>query len=219
MKYILIRLAFWVLILSVASCGNGGNNNGKSGNPDGNTNSGDSLNNVGNPGDSSLITVINRMIDLMDDMSLTEHFDVHYAKLMMLHHQGAIDMARIEIAKGKDEKLIALAREIMDRKAEEIKILETNVSYHKPKAADDVTDRELKESINKMMRGMKTIEIKGNTDHEYAQMMVLHLQCAIEMSAQEVIQGHHVQLKLKARDMIRDDNTTLDQIKAWLSDN
>ncbi|MEO5906467.1 MAG: DUF305 domain-containing protein, partial [Saprospiraceae bacterium] len=149
---------------------------------------------------------------------LSEHFDVHFAKLMVMHHQGAIDMVRIELAKGKDDRLITLARKIMDRKAEEIKVLETNVSHHKPKAADNVTDKELKESISKMMNGMKNIEIKGNTDKEFAQMMLLHLRSAVEMGAQEVIQGHHVQLKLMARDMIREDKKVMEEIENWLSD-
>ncbi len=219
MKYILIRLAFWVLIFSAASCGNAENNNGKGGTPDGSTSIGDSLGTVGHPGDSSLIRVMNKMIGQMSKMSLSEHFDVHYAKLMMLHHQGAIDMAKIEIAKGKDSKLIEIARKIMNRKTEEIKFLATNVSHHKPKAAENVTDIELKESISKMMTGMKDIRIEGSTDKEFAKMMVLHLQCAVETGAQEVIQGHHVQLKLKARDMIREDNIALNEIKVWLSNN
>ena len=138
---------------------------------------------------------------------------------MTLHHQGAIDMARIEMTKGKDAKLVALAKSLIERKTKEIESLKSNVSHHKPKAADDVTDKELKESISKMMTGMKDIQIKGNTDQEFAQMMILHLQSAIEMSAQEVIQGHHVQLKLMARDMIGDDKKLLNEMKDWLSAN
>ena len=217
MKYILILSASWLGIFIFPSCGGPGNeNNSNIVNPDGNAGIIDTLGSMGNPGDSSLILVMDSMIRDINRMSLSEHFDVHYAKLMIRHHQGAIEMAKIELVKGRDAQLKSVAESLINRYDREIKVLEESVHDHKPKPAEDVTEAELKESISKMMTEMNAISIKGDTDKEFAEMMMLHLRCAVEISAQEVIQGHHVQLKLTARDMIRDDQKLLQEIKSWL---
>ena len=46
--------------------------------------------------------------------------DVDFARMMIPHHQGAIDMARVELAQGKDPTLRAMAQDIV--KAQEGKI-------------------------------------------------------------------------------------------------
>ena len=56
------------------------------------------------------------------DMAITfsGNTDVDFIKGMMPHHQGAIDMARIELEHGKDPKVRKLAREIIKAQNTEI---------------------------------------------------------------------------------------------------
>jgi uncharacterized protein (DUF305 family) len=39
--------------------------------------------------------------------------DVDFARMMIPHHQGAIDMARVELAQGKDPARRAMAQDII----------------------------------------------------------------------------------------------------------
>lgn len=58
----------------------------------------------------------------MDDASLktATPFDRAFIDMMRPHHQGAVTMARIELAKGADPKVKALARRIIAAQAKEI---------------------------------------------------------------------------------------------------
>ena len=46
----------------------------------------------------------------MGDMKMSGDVDRDFAKLMIPHHQGAIDMAKIEIEHGENEELKTMAR-------------------------------------------------------------------------------------------------------------
>jgi uncharacterized protein (DUF305 family) len=58
------------------------------------------------------------MMDM--DIEATGDADKDFVRMMIPHHQGAIDMAKVEIQYGKDEKLKAMAREIIAAQEKEI---------------------------------------------------------------------------------------------------
>lgn len=47
-------------------------------------------------------------------------FDREFIDMMVAHHQGAIEMARIELAKGADEEAMALAEAVIEAQSAEI---------------------------------------------------------------------------------------------------
>jgi len=51
----------------------------------------------------------------------TGNADVYFVKSMLAHHIGAVDMAKIQLQYGKDEKMIQLAKSIIAAQELEIK--------------------------------------------------------------------------------------------------
>ncbi|CAA9522638.1 MAG: hypothetical protein AVDCRST_MAG67-3814 [uncultured Solirubrobacteraceae bacterium] len=47
-------------------------------------------------------------------------FDAAFIKMMIPHHEGAVEMAKVELAKGEDRELKALAQDIIDAQRREI---------------------------------------------------------------------------------------------------
>lgn len=63
-------------------------------------------------------------------ITYTGDADVDYARGMIPHHQGAVDMARILLAEGKDPELQRLANDIYSSQTQEIAKLERWLNEH-----------------------------------------------------------------------------------------
>lgn len=57
------------------------------------------------------------------DVPFTGDADKDFARMMIAHHQGAIDMAVAELRYGKDKRLKRLAQEIIVEQQQEIAVL------------------------------------------------------------------------------------------------
>ena len=62
-----------------------------------------------------------RSMKKMETMPMSGNADRDFAEMMKVHHQGAIDMAELELKNGKDAKLRAMAKRIISAQEKEIK--------------------------------------------------------------------------------------------------
>jgi uncharacterized protein (DUF305 family) len=83
---------------------------------------------MGQPrGDQSVGSIalgaINQRMHREMDIEYTGNVDADFARSMIAHHQGAIDMAKIAAAFGKDPKIQALAQNIIKAQEDEIAMM------------------------------------------------------------------------------------------------
>ncbi len=71
------------------------------------------------------------MMKDMESMKPSGDTDRDFAMMMKIHHQGAIDMAQVEQKSGKDAKMRAMAKRIIEAQQKEIKEFEQWLEKHK----------------------------------------------------------------------------------------
>jgi len=76
---------------------------------------------------------MDKMMGTMDETTYTGQADRDFVSGMIPHHQGAIDMANVELKYGKDPQLRKLAQSIIDSQQTEIAMMEKWQAQHPPK--------------------------------------------------------------------------------------
>lgn len=185
-----------------------------------NTMPGDSTNSGMMEMDKTLMESMSNMKSKMKDMKMTGDFDVEFAYMMILHHQAAIDMSKVEITKGTDAQIKTIAHNIILSQKEEIEKMEMFVNNYKMPEAnrkDSKMHSELNEIMKAMMDKMDLMQMTGNTDKDFVKMMITHHESAVKMAEDELANGKQDEVKKMAQKMIVDQNKEITDFKTWLS--
>jgi uncharacterized protein (DUF305 family) len=75
----------------------------------------------GTPGGGDMRESMMGMMKSMESIKTSGDMDGDFATMMKVHHQGAIDMAQMELKSGKDAKMRAMAKRIIEAQQKEIK--------------------------------------------------------------------------------------------------
>jgi uncharacterized protein (DUF305 family) len=74
--------------------------------------------------DLALDQAMTTMHSQMGQVGYSENPDADFARMMIPHHQGAIDMAKVELQFGQDLRLRRLAQEIIVTQQSEIEVMQ-----------------------------------------------------------------------------------------------
>jgi uncharacterized protein (DUF305 family) len=81
---------------------------------------------------SELIASMDKMHTAMGTIERTGNSDVDFVKLMLPHHQAALDMAKTQLLYGKDPQMRRLAQEIINNQQFEIDLMERWLKEREP---------------------------------------------------------------------------------------
>jgi uncharacterized protein (DUF305 family) len=76
------------------------------------------------PSWSEFVASMNQMHADMHSVGPSGNSDTDFVRLMLPHHQGAIDMAKTELLRGKDPQMRRLAQEIVTDQQSEIELMQ-----------------------------------------------------------------------------------------------
>jgi uncharacterized protein (DUF305 family) len=86
------------------------------------------------PVDAALAQSMSAMHSAMHEVSLVGRADADFARMMIPHHQGAVEMAKVELQFGADPNLRRLAQEIIVTQQSEIDVMKLALKKYPPAA-------------------------------------------------------------------------------------
>lgn len=223
-KLFLVSLS---LVLLVASCGNDTANsestsaNASSSNdtaantasaPTQDTSSQSPSSNVQSGG---IDDAMQRMMQDMHSMKMTEDADHDFAMMMKRHHDGAIEMSKIEMSQGKSPELKQIAQKIIDDSQKDNTQLESFLAEHKPSSKSDFA----KKSMDMMMKQPADSSMKssGDLDKHFAKLMAKHHQGGIDMAKLYLKSGKDQKIKAVANNVIKANSADLKTLQSMAS--
>ncbi|HLF51925.1 DUF305 domain-containing protein [Flavobacterium sp.] len=170
--------------------------------------------------DNEMMKAMDTMMAKINAITITHDFDIDYANMMIAHHQGAIDMALIEVEKGTDQKIKIMAQSIITTQTDEqAKLKEILKKAKSAQIKSKENHPELQNAMKRMMDKMKEMSLTGQTDKDFVILMIPHHQGAVEMSRSLPFHGKNRALKQLAQKISTDQTKNVKEFKNWLSAN
>lgn len=176
--------------------------------------------------------MMGEMRDSMMNVQKTGDPDHDFAAMMIQHHKGAIKMSQDEVNKGKDQKIISMAKKVIKDQKSEIQDLQKFVRMDRSKSGMTMNQnrdtsmqsrRDMEDmtgsSQHKMMDKMQNMEMTGDQDNDYVSMMIMHHQHAVDMSNQYLDKGKDQKLIKMAKKMIKENQSQIKDLEDWKMDN
>ena len=144
-------------------------------------------------------------------------YELQFIDTMIVHHQGAIDMAQLVATRAQHEELRQLAKSIISdqqREIAEMKAWRSNWFGANPQAINmDLP------GMHEGMSGMdlaKLDSLKGNDfDLEFIRQMVPHHEGAVMMAKELLAMDAHAELKTLAHSIVQSQTAEVAQMKTW----
>ncbi len=81
-------------------------------------------------GGMDMMSTMKEMNDKMASMPMTGKPDIDFAMMMRVHHQGAIQMAEVELRDGKEAEMKKMAKSIISAQKKEIAEIDRFLAKH-----------------------------------------------------------------------------------------
>jgi uncharacterized protein (DUF305 family) len=167
--------------------------------------------------ENKMMAIMHEMDRMMEEVTMTNDPDVVFANMMVVHHQGAINMANEELAHGDDSELRAIAQKIITDQQKEIQELQDFLHDYEPdQPADHAFHEEMMASMEKASQAADLRILTGDTDHDFAELMIVHHQAAIEDARSVMEHGTSPEIKEMAHEMINAQMEEIKQLQEWL---
>jgi uncharacterized protein (DUF305 family) len=184
-----------------------------------------SCNNQDDPGiktqshdQNEAMSMLHSMLDEIDSIHLLSNPGEDFARIMQVHHKWGNRLGKMEVDKGDDETIKGIAQSMIARNEVELIEFQDFLNSHTPTASAQgkTWDEEAKATLKIMHQNADLEILTGDTDHDYAIIIVNHHQSAIDMARSYLRFGSNVNLKSLAERMIGDQAKEVEDLQGWL---
>lgn len=156
---------------------------------------------------------MNNMMQQMQGMKSTGDADYDFAMMMKHHHQGAVDMAKVELAGGTDEQLKQMSQKLIDEQQKENAQFDQFMQGKQQSGSSDYGQKAMG-----MMTPMSNFKMEGSSlDAMFASMMIPLHQDAVKMSQEYLKVGKNAELKKIAKDITETQPKEIQELQNWLN--
>ena len=164
------------------------------------------------------------MTDMHNEMMVGMAYndpDTAFAKGMLGHHRGAVNMAKIELKYGINQEMRQLAQDIIDSQQLEIDILNKWLASHpdapKPKPNTEAMQQAYAEAMEAMHADMMAGIIDPMPDMAFARGMLPHHRSAVEMGKIQLQYGTDADMRKLAQDIIDAQQPEIEVMQDWIT--
>ncbi len=166
---------------------------------------------------NEMVALMDEMMDEMHSEKSTGNNDVDFAKMMIEHHKGAVEMSELLLEKGQNEELKTFARKVIAAQDQEIDLMKKFENQTEVSPDSKIFQQELNQSMGAMMD--KNIKIHNDIDKDYAEQMIPHHQSAVDMAEVYLKYGKQKDLLKLCDDIVNTQTSEIQQLKTWLAAN
>jgi uncharacterized protein (DUF305 family) len=159
--------------------------------------------------------IMDKMMQGMHSISPTDNNDIDFARMMVMHHQGAVEMSKTAIEKGTDSLLKAFAQTVITDQNKEIKFMEEFIAKS-PKTPSPKAAVFQKAMNSSMMAMMKETSLYNNIDKDFAAQMIPHHQSAVDMAKAYLAHGNTKELLALCNNIINAQTKEISWLNDWL---
>lgn len=140
----------------------------------------------------------------------------NYVKMMTMHNQGAINMANVELQEGKNDSLKRTAQKIITQQQAEIQEFNTILTTLTVDNSDTTFTMEQMDNMTKMGKTADIQLITGDIDNDFATLMIVHHQSAIDNASVCLHHGNNAQIKTIATNIVKSQTMEIVEMSNWL---
>ena len=147
--------------------------------------------------------------------------DTAFAKSMLGHHRGAVDMAKIELKYGTDVAMRELAQQVIDSQQLEIDTMKKWLASHpdasKPKPDTKAMQQAYAEGMDTMHADMMTGIEDPVADKAFARGMLPHHVGAVDMAMVQLKYGTDEDMRTLAQQIIDAQKPEIELMQEWIA--
>lgn len=164
------------------------------------------------------LAIMDTMMIQMDQAPTGNSPAATFLHQMLAHHQGAMAMARYEIANGHYREMIQLAKSILIEQQSEMSQMQLWLNQVRPDTMhlSAAFDSAMKQAMNGMMNALPSTEALSDTDRAFAAVMKPHHQAALAMAKVVMQFSDEPVIQAYAQGLIASQQIEIDQMTNYL---